>query len=49
MAKHQESIEKQTRQQEEENHLKGTFMSVLFLGGFLVITWVGVLVLYLIR
>jgi len=36
----------------EEHHeedLRGTFASVLFLGGFLVISWVGVLILYLIR
>ncbi|WP_201713268.1 cytochrome c oxidase subunit 2A [Rossellomorea arthrocnemi] len=29
--------------------LKGTFTSVLFLGGFLVLTWLGVFLLFLNR
>jgi len=33
----------------EEEDLRGTFASVLFLGGFLIVSWVGVLILYLIR
>ncbi|PFA70087.1 cytochrome c oxidase subunit 2A [Bacillus sp. AFS015802] len=34
---------------EETNSLKGTFTSVLFLGGFLVLTWLGVFILFLNR
>lgn len=33
----------------ESTSLKGTFTSVLFLGGFLVLTWVGVFLLFLNR
>lgn len=33
----------------EEEDLRGTFASVLFLGAFLIVSWVGVLILYLIR
>ena len=33
----------------ESNTLKGTFASVLFLGGFLVLTWIGVFILFLNR
>lgn len=49
MAKRQESIEKKIETGEEEESLKGTFISVMLLGGFLIVTWVGVLILYLIR
>lgn len=48
MAKRKEAIEKQTQEGQEDN-LKGTFISVLLLGAFLVVSWVGVLALYLIR
>jgi len=41
--------EKVVQEQHEEEEFKGTFVSVLLLGGFLVVTWVGVLILYLIR
>lgn len=34
---------------EKENSLKGTFISVMFLGGFLIVTWFGVWILYLSR
>ncbi|MCA1063127.1 cytochrome c oxidase subunit 2A [Rossellomorea sp. AcN35-11] len=34
---------------EESNSLRGTFTSVMFLGGFLVITWIGVFILFLSR
>jgi hypothetical protein len=34
---------------EESTSLKGTFTSVLFLGGFLVLTWLGVYILFLNR
>lgn len=33
----------------EDENLKGTFTSVMMLGGFLVLSWVGVWILYLIR
>lgn len=33
----------------QSNTLKGTFTSVLLLGGFLVLTWVGVFILFLSR
>lgn len=33
----------------QDENLKGTFVSVLILGGFLVVSWVGVWALYLIR
>ncbi len=33
----------------ESNTLKGTFTSVLFLGGFLVLTWIGVFIIFLNR
>ncbi len=34
---------------EESTSLKGTFTSVLFLGGFLVLTWLGVFLLFINR
>ncbi|TMU86810.1 cytochrome c oxidase subunit 2A [Bacillus sp. BHET2] len=34
---------------ENSNSLKGTFTSVLFLGGFLVLTWLGVFLLFMNR
>lgn len=34
---------------EEDKNLKGTFVSVMLLGGFIVLSWVGVWILYLIR
>ncbi|MCA0147870.1 cytochrome c oxidase subunit 2A [Rossellomorea sp. DA94] len=33
----------------EPTSLKGTFTSVLFLGGFLILTWLGVFLLFLNR
>ncbi|HLS35753.1 MAG TPA: cytochrome c oxidase subunit 2A [Bacillota bacterium] len=47
MAKHEESIKQQHEEGEEE--LSGTLASVMLLGGFLIVSWVGVLILYLIR
>lgn len=41
---HVESDEKQ-----ETNDLKGTFISVMLLGGFIIITWIGVWALFLSR
>ncbi len=36
-------------EKEEKNDLKGTFISVMFLGGFIIITWIGVWALFLSR
>jgi len=33
----------------EEQSLKGTFVSVMLLGGFLALTWIGVFVLFIAR
>lgn len=33
----------------KEPPLKGTFASVLLLGGFILMTWLGVFILYLVR
>lgn len=33
----------------EEPSLKGAFASVLLLGAFILVTWLGVLILYLVR
>ncbi|WP_306438795.1 cytochrome c oxidase subunit 2A [Longirhabdus pacifica] len=33
----------------EEVNLKGTFASVMLLGGFLIITWLAVFILFLVR
>lgn len=33
----------------DANSLKGTFVFVMLLGGFLIITWIGVWALYLVR
>lgn len=41
--------QKAVEQHQEEEDLRGTLASVLFLGGFLIVSWVGVLILYLIR
>ncbi|MGP4081778.1 cytochrome c oxidase subunit 2A [Pseudalkalibacillus sp. R45] len=35
--------------QKAEKTLKGTFLSVLFVGGFIVLSWVGIYVLFLSR
>ncbi|TQS74375.1 cytochrome c oxidase subunit 2A [Ornithinibacillus gellani] len=34
---------------EEKDSLKGTFISVMLIGGFIIITWIGVWALYLYR
>lgn len=46
MAKREEVIK---QQHEEEEELPGTLASVMVLGGFLIVSWVGVLILYLVR
>jgi len=33
----------------EEENLTGTFTSVMMLGGFLILSWIGVWILYLVR
>ncbi|WP_253286716.1 cytochrome c oxidase subunit 2A [Virgibacillus sp. MSJ-26] len=45
----QHHIEKKEVHKEKGNDYKGTFMSVMLLGGFLILSWVGVWILYLIR
>lgn len=35
--------------QKKEESLKGTLVSVFLLGGFLILTWVGVFALYMTR
>lgn len=37
------------KHEHENEDLKGTFVSVMLLGGFIVLSWVGVWILYLIR
>lgn len=44
MAKRKEALKKQ-----HEEEIPGTLASVMFLGGFLIVTWVGVLILFLVR
>lgn len=44
MEEHEKDVEK-----EEENEFKGTFIAVMLLGLFLIASWVGVWILYLIR
>ena len=46
--------EKQLKQEEmskkvEENNFKGTFISVMMLGGFIIVSWLGVWLLFLSR
>jgi hypothetical protein len=36
-------------EKEETNALKGTFISVMLLGGFIIVTWIGVWALFLSR
>mgnify|MGYP001444752255 CR=1 FL=1 len=36
-------------QEQGQPSLKGTFLSVMLLGGFIALTWLGVFVLYLMR
>jgi len=40
---------KEMLEKEETNDLKGTFISVMLLGGFIIITWIGVWALFLSR
>lgn len=40
---------KQNVQLEEEHSLKGTFVSVMLLGGFLVLSWLSVFLLFVFR
>jgi hypothetical protein len=37
------------RHAEEESSLRGTFFSVMLLGSFLVLTWIGVFTLFIYR
>jgi hypothetical protein len=34
---------------DKDSHLKGTFISVLILGGFIALTWLGVFILFIVR
>lgn len=40
---------KKMLEKEATNDLKGTFISVMLLGGFIIITWIGVWALFLSR
>lgn len=40
---------KKVEEKEETNELKGAFISVMLLGGFIIITWIGVWALFLSR
>jgi hypothetical protein len=46
-AKSQHSVEKNIHR--EEHSLKGTFVSVMLLGGFLVLSWLSVFILFIFR
>lgn len=39
----------QIPEKEDTNTLKGTFISVMLLGGFIIVTWIGVWALFLSR
>lgn len=41
--------ETEVKKDEEENEFKGTFMAVMLLGLFLIVSWVGVWILFLVR
>ncbi|HLR63802.1 MAG TPA: cytochrome c oxidase subunit 2A [Pseudogracilibacillus sp.] len=43
------SEKKQEKMENEEVDLRGTFVSVMFLGGFIIASWAGVWALYLYR
>lgn len=45
----QHHINKKEVDKQDDTDFKGTFMSVMLLGGFLILSWVGVWILYLIR
>ncbi|SDD31813.1 hypothetical protein SAMN02799630_02721 [Paenibacillus sp. UNCCL117] len=52
MAKLQEinrDVKKQTKEERREPVLSGTFASVMLLGLFLVLSWVGIFILFLVR
>jgi len=42
-----EKIEKE--QSGKEHSLSGTFVSVMLLAGFIIITWLGIFVLFIVR
>lgn len=48
MSNSQEKKEKH-EEKKEEHSLKGTFVSVMLLGAFLIASWLGVWIIYLIR
>jgi len=37
------------KKQQEEHELKGTFISVLFVGGFILASWIAVFLLFILR
>ena len=41
--------EKEVVEEKEEQDLRGSLVSVLFLGVFLILSWAGVWILYLVR
>lgn len=42
-------LEQEDTEKQEENTFKGTFVSVMLLGGFIILSWLGVWMLYLLR
>lgn len=42
-------VETEVTKEEEENEFKGTFIAVMLLGLFLIVSWVGVWILFLVR
>ena len=46
----QDQFSKETNEEQEPStNLKGTLTSVMFLGGFIIVSWLGVWLLYLYR
>lgn len=42
-------VDEKGEKQKKDNDFKGTFASVMLLGGFLILSWAGVWILYLVR
>jgi len=40
---------KQSPKQQDEQSLKGTFVSVMLLGGFIALSWLGIFILFVSR
>lgn len=44
-----QEVDPKKKQDEEEDEYKGSFAAVMMLGLFLIVSWVGVWILYLVR